>query len=218
MITFLEYLQEASYAGRGWAGKLSKINSLINWMDEKNILSPFESHEWDAIKDRYYRWYNDGERDGETNTAEYREYDLEQFIKKVLAKYRGKYDRADFRFDTAIAKLDDLIDFYGCQEKFYAISELIKKIKETLNTDAKEVKEIITNLEFAKKEFETEVKKVLNPYPSLIEGAIIRELKNSKLMNKKIESKVSAIREAVKALIDYCESIKEIYKKSKAVL
>ena len=35
MLTFTEYLQEASFVGRAWEGKLSKINELLNWFDEK---------------------------------------------------------------------------------------------------------------------------------------------------------------------------------------
>jgi hypothetical protein len=108
-----ETLYEASHAGRAWSGKIKNVDNLLSWMYDKGILTKAEQAEKDRVFREYYRYYNDGDRpDGMTGKDSDIELQLEQrvegFIKKVLAKYTGKYNRRDFRVDTLLGDLNTL--------------------------------------------------------------------------------------------------------------
>jgi len=108
-----ETLYEASHAGRAWSGKIENIDNLLSWMYDKGILNKGEQAEKDRRFREYYRWYNDGDRPRGVNgkdsdIEEYLEKSVEEFIKRVLAKYTGKYDRRDFRLDTLLGDLKTL--------------------------------------------------------------------------------------------------------------
>jgi len=108
-----ETLYEASHAGRAWSGKIKNIDNLMSWMYDKGILNKGEQDEKDRKFREYYRWYNDGDTPsgvyGKDEEIEaYLEKSIEGFIKKVLAKYTGKYDRRDFRIDTLLSDLKTL--------------------------------------------------------------------------------------------------------------
>jgi hypothetical protein len=106
-------LHEASFSGRAWSGKIGNIDNLMSWMYDKGILNKGEQDEKDRKFREYYRWYNDGDKPrgvyGKDEEIEaYLEKSIEEFIKKVLAKYTGKYDRRDFRIDTLLGDLKTL--------------------------------------------------------------------------------------------------------------
>ena len=114
-----ETLHEASQAGRAWSGKIANIDNLMSWMYDKGILNKGEQAEKDGRFREYYRWYNDGDYPRglkgmpDKKVEEYLENRIEEFIKKVLAKYAGKYDRKDFRVDTLLADLSTLSSITG---------------------------------------------------------------------------------------------------------
>jgi hypothetical protein len=114
-----ETLHEASRAGRAWSGKIANIDNLMSWMYDKGILNKGEQAEKDNRFREYYRWYNDGDYPRglkgmpDKKVEEYLENRIEEFIKKVLAKYAGKYDRKDFRVDTLLADLSTLQNIVG---------------------------------------------------------------------------------------------------------
>ena len=94
-----ETLHEASHAGRAWSGKIKNIDNLLSWMYDKGILNKTEQAEKDRTFRQYYRYYNDGDIpqgmrfDSEEKIELAIEQKVEEFIKKILAKYTGKYDR-----------------------------------------------------------------------------------------------------------------------------
>lgn len=109
-----ETLYEASHAGRAWKGDLKNIDNLLSWMYDKGIINKTEQAEKDRVFREYYRYYNDGDMpSGMSGYSDdkielYLEEKVEGFIKKVLAKYTGKYDRRDFRLDTLLGDLNTL--------------------------------------------------------------------------------------------------------------
>jgi hypothetical protein len=115
-------LYEASHAGRAWSGKIKNIDNLMSWMYDKGIINKTEQAEKDRIFREYYRYYNDGDMPrgmqyaSDDKVEEYIERKVEEFIKKVLAKYTGKFDRRDFRIDTLLGDLNTLDNIVGGHE------------------------------------------------------------------------------------------------------
>jgi hypothetical protein len=112
-------LYEASHTGRAWSGKIENIDNLLSWMYAKGIINKGEQAEKDRRFREYYRWYNDGDYPRglkdvpRIKVGEYLEKSVEEFIKKILAKYAGKYDRKDFRIDTLLGDLSTLYNIVG---------------------------------------------------------------------------------------------------------
>ena len=108
--TFESFLNEASFAGRAWSGNLQNIDDLLSWMYDKGILTKAEQATKDSKFREYYRWYNDGDYPSglkgmsDAKVEEYLEKSVEDFIKGVLAKYAGKYDRQSFHFDKLLSQ------------------------------------------------------------------------------------------------------------------
>ena len=106
-----ETLHEASQAGRAWSGKLTNVDNLMSWMYDKGIMNKTEQAEKDRTFREYYRYYNDGDIPRSMRGMKDEEIELniekkvEEFIKKILAKYTGKFDRRDFRVDTLLGDL-----------------------------------------------------------------------------------------------------------------
>jgi hypothetical protein len=117
-----ETLHEASHAGRAWAGKLKNIDNLMSWMYDKGIINKAEQAEKDRTFREYYRYYNDGDIPrglkglSDEKVEIYIEEKVEEFIKKILAKYTGKFDRRDFRVDTLLGDLYTLDSIVGGRE------------------------------------------------------------------------------------------------------
>jgi hypothetical protein len=115
-----DFLNEASAAGRAWSGKLANLDNLFSWMYSKGILSKGEKAEKDKIFNQYYRWYNDGDFPpslrakgfskwmGDDKIEQALESLIEEFMKKILNKYTGKYDRREFHIDTLLGDLNTL--------------------------------------------------------------------------------------------------------------
>lgn len=108
--TFESFLNEASFAGRAWSGKLKNIDDLLSWMYDKGVLTKTEQAEKDRVFREYYRYYNDGDIPrglngmSDAKVEEYLERKVEDFIKTVLSKYAGKYDRNAFHFDKLLSQ------------------------------------------------------------------------------------------------------------------
>jgi hypothetical protein len=111
---------EASTPGRAWSGALSNVDKLFAWMYDNGILSKSEKAEKDRIFSQYYRWYNDGDfpaalrsmgvskGDSDAVIEKALEGLVEKFMKEVLNKYTGKYDRKEFHIDTLLGDLNTL--------------------------------------------------------------------------------------------------------------
>lgn len=123
-MSFKEYLSEAK-AMRAWGGKLKQVDKLLSWMYDKDILNKGEKNKKDSLFNQYYRYYNDGDfprglkdeqgyvlsKYSHAETIQTAlEAKIEDFIKKVLAKYMDKIDRKDFRIDQGLADIETVID------------------------------------------------------------------------------------------------------------
>lgn len=119
---FEQFIAEKSHRGRAWSGKIKNIDNLMSWMYDKNILTKDEKNEKDEKFREYYRWYNDGdypegqEGNSDREVEQYLENSVEEFIKAVLSKYSGKYNRKDFHIDTILDDLKRLQNIVGGYE------------------------------------------------------------------------------------------------------
>ena len=114
VVLFEKFVEERSNAGRAWEGRLDNVDDLMSWLYRKDILSTYDKMEKDKIFNGYYRFYNDGDTpdwlriDRNETEEEALETALDNFIKEILAKYAGKYDRKTFRYDTLLSQLNTL--------------------------------------------------------------------------------------------------------------
>lgn len=120
---------KATKPQRAWSGKLDKIDNLLQWMYNKDILSPREKQIKDSLFHDYYRYYNDGDfparlrkyglgkYSNEKEIEEILEREVENFIKKILSKYAGKYDRSEFHYDTLISSIKHVLDISRFEDK-----------------------------------------------------------------------------------------------------
>lgn len=136
-----ELLNEASTPGRGWNGKIKKIDSILSWMYDQNILTATEKKKKDSVFRQYYRYYNDGDfptalkvkgiskRSGEKVVETELEKYLETFIKEMLAKYLPKVNRREFRLDTLIKELSVVRDVADREDVHGLLTYWLKKTK-----------------------------------------------------------------------------------------
>lgn len=114
---FSNYLNEASNPGR-LGSKMKNIDGLFSWLYDKDILTATDKKKKDSMFNKYYRYYNDGDFprglkdltrwDHPDDIALALEKQVEDFIKYVLAKYVGKYDRNEFRISKYLKQLKNL--------------------------------------------------------------------------------------------------------------
>ena len=142
---------------RAWDGKLAKVDKLLAWMYDKDILTAGEKRDKDRIFNAYYRYYNDGDLPsflksrGLTNKKwdkarvqqDLEEY-LEAFMKKILSKYLPKIDRSEFRLDTFIKDMDTVIDVASRADAHALINYWIKTVK--LSDDEVLLKKMVAEL------------------------------------------------------------------------
>ncbi len=136
---------------RAWNGKIQKIDELLMWMYDKDVLNKGEKAQKDSLFYKYYRYYNDGDvprgmkfysnQEIEKNLED----SLDAFIKKILSKYMQKISRKEFRKNMSQEKTEFLIklakecDYYGlcnywvkdCKDK--EIVKMIKNLKSEYN-------------------------------------------------------------------------------------
>lgn len=144
-----EILEEASTPRRAWENKLKKIDKLLAWMYDKDILTKGEKAKKDTIFRAYYRYYNDGDMPGalklqgmskyslETEKETALEKYLEAFIKTLLTKYLPKVNRAEFRIDDMIASLKSPIEVSEKYDAHALLTYWIKQVKVSDDTELK---------------------------------------------------------------------------------
>ena len=231
MTTFKAFLAEAqqtlverSRNGRAWEGKLEKINDLIDWMINKEIIDQHDREKWYNIVRQYYRYYNDGDRpedmEGYSNSdiETYLEQRLEDQIKYILSKYQGKYNRADFNIDNAISKTKQVLYTADFEDQYYSSKSVLYFAEKNLNTADGRVKELLANLKIASQAFRGEVAVVLGKYPNLVEGAVIATLKQDGKMNDKLEQAAKQLKQATDEVAAYCKDLLTMYEKADKVL
>lgn len=231
MTTFKAFLAEAqqtlverNHNGRAWEGKLEKINDLIDWMINKEIIDQHDREKWYNIVRQYYRYYNDGDRpedmEGYSNSdiETYLEQRLEDQIKYILSKYQGKYNRADFNIDNAISKTKQVLYTADFEDQYYSSKSVLYFAEKNLNTADERVKELLANLKKASQAFRVEVAVVLGKYPNLVEGAVIATLKKDSKMNDKLEQAAKQLKHATDEVAAYCKDLLTMYEKADKVL
>jgi len=222
--TFESFLNEASFPGRAWSGKIKNIDDLLSWMYDKGVLTKAEQAEKDRKFREYYRWYNDGDTPrglngmSDAKIEEYLERSVEDFIKTVLSKYAGKYDRRSFQFDKLLSeyytlqnnikfdpsasrpreKSDDVFDynissFLYFYEKLGKVDpefdKLVADLKKQYEDFTKTADKAITDY---RKEH-PEIKSYEGPDTNRIFGAKIKALNDAGIMTPEIEKKVEAV-------------------------
>jgi hypothetical protein len=148
-----ESIDEASVPGRAWSGKLENLDKLFSWLYSKGIMSKREQASKDSIFRQYYRWYNDGDfpraiagtvsrydRKEVIETA--LEAAIEKFMKQILNKYTGKYDRREFHIDTLLGDLKTLQDVVDRVDTHGLLNYWGKKI----NTNDSEFEKLLGEL------------------------------------------------------------------------
>ncbi len=117
LVESTEFVLEVK-AMRAWSGRLEKIDQLLSWMYDKDILTKAEKNKKDSIFNRYYRYYNDGDFPRGIKVSKYDtkaaietalEDMLEIFIRRILSKYWKKIDRKEFKIDSAISSLSQVL-------------------------------------------------------------------------------------------------------------
>lgn len=93
-----------------WQGKYKNLDKLMWHMYDQGILTATEKKEKDVRFRRYYRYFNDGDFPRGLKTAngnpvydgtpkkqveQALDDDLRRFIKRILTKKQGKYNRAE---------------------------------------------------------------------------------------------------------------------------
>jgi len=144
---FRNYLNEVK-ARRAWSGKLKRIDKLLAWMYDNDILNKGEKNKKDTLFNKYYRYYNDGDfpkglKDKDGNAVykgmqgkyveEALEYQLEEYMKKVLSKYSSKIDKVKFKNDEIIDTIDDI--FFNL--KYLHIDMAYKNLKDSNDLQVK---------------------------------------------------------------------------------
>lgn len=87
---------------RGWNGKLSNLDGILSWMYSTDILTQTDKNAKDHIINKYYRYYNDGDkprgfaREREQVIETYLENLLTDFIRHMIRKYAKKVNRQDY--------------------------------------------------------------------------------------------------------------------------
>lgn len=136
---FYQFLNEVK-ARRAWSGKIENLDRLMTWMYDKDILNKGEKARKDSIFHQYYSYYNNGDfpkglltrginRSSSTKVIEDAlEQMLEDFLKTILLKYSGKFNRTNFRYDMLLDDLHFLKSVIDENEFYSLIKYWSKKI------------------------------------------------------------------------------------------
>jgi len=152
---FTDVLNEAK-VGRAWEGKLARIEKLIQYMDDNNLLSKGDSSKFESVARRYNRWYNDGDipkgsgiskdelqynqKSASERIDQYLEELLEDTLRTILSKKLKKVDRTDFRYSEKIKNLELIKNMVAHSSYFPDNSLAFKVISDTdLQVKLKEI-------------------------------------------------------------------------------
>lgn len=190
----------AAKPGRAWGGKLSKIDSLLSWMYNKDILNSKEKQTKDSLFRSYSRYYNDGDfpvrlrkydlhkYSSPKQIEEALEQEVEEFIAEILSKYAGTYDRSEFNYDTLIKKINEAIKSTNLHKNWFSIRSLeidINEIKSLSNDD--EIKSYLEELNQLKDKFRNDVEIVVNNNQDKITDKYDRKNKLNYILSATIE-------------------------------
>jgi hypothetical protein len=242
--TFESFLNEASFAGRAWSGKIKNIDDLLSWMYDKGVLTKAEQATKDSKFREYYRWYNDGDTPrglngmSDAKIEEYLERSIEDFIKTVLSKYAGKYDRRSFQFDKLLSEyytiqgnlkgsesmgrdkvfdydINSFIYFYDKLGKVEPeFDKLVVDLKKQFEDFSKDADKAIEDYRKAN----PDIKSYEGPSTNKIFNAKIEDMKNADILTPAIEKKAEAIRKTCDTLYVILGNVIEATTKAKTEL
>lgn len=194
-----ELLTEASVPRRAWDGKLKKVDALLSWMYDKDILNKGEKAKKDQIFRAYYRFYNDGDMPsalkmkGLSRYSDKKEVEmalekyLEDFIKSTLTKYLPKVDRTDFRLDKAIKDLNTVIDVSSRNDAHGLLTYWLKTVK--LNDEDSALKAMVDTLDAQYKALKEEANEVDPDSYNTTMSYRMEKMKETKKWNKSLQKK-----------------------------
>lgn len=207
-----EFLNEAAHPRRAWNGKLEKIDKLLAWMYNKNILSKGDQKRKDSIFNAYYRYYNDGDFPRILSTRGFNKYQdetkietaleniIDEFLKEMLTKYLPKVDRTTYRLDQTLKVIDDAIRWANDADDLYLTrfadrlklgdDSLVKLFLEKLSKESIDLKEVLNTVSPNTKGY--------------ITGYRIEQMKEDPMKYGKITSDIAAKHDSV---VKLCKKI-----------
>lgn len=211
-----EILEEGSAPRRAWEGKLKKIDKLLAWMYDKDILTKSEKAKKDTIFSAYYRYYNDGDMpaalklqgmskyslDTEKETA--LEKYLEDFIKTILAKYLPKVNRAEFRLDDIIASLKTPIEVCESYDAFGLLTYWIKKVKVPDDT---ELKGLLEDVQAKYDALKTAADEISPKTSNIVISYRVEKMKEEGTWNKQLDKQWDALKASMDPVTAFLKNL-----------
>ncbi len=217
-----ELLTEASVPRRAWDGKLKRIDDLLAWMYDKDILNKGEKAKKDQIFNAYYRYYNDGdmpaalkirglskysnEKEVETALEKY----LEDFMKSILKKYLPKVDRTEFRLTTAIDGLNTVIDVASRNDAHGLLTYWLKTVK--LNDEDSALKAMVDTLDAQYKALKEEANEVDPDSYNKVMSFRMEDMKEAKKWNKSLQKKWDALTVTMAGITQFLKNVQSSLK------
>jgi len=196
MLNFTEFVTEKLEPGRAWNGKIKNIDNLLSWMYDNDILTKKDKKKKDSLFRQYYRYYNDGDfprgvgkkagissYSNSSVIAMELEVQITAFIKEILSKYSGKYDRTQFRYSQLLSELYTIQSVLSSYDSQSLLSYWSKKTK----VDDDKFQELLVKLESITNELLAEIKSI-NKEGGMTISYYRREMTNSKTWSPKCES------------------------------
>lgn len=215
-----ELLTEASTPQRAWDGKLKKIDALLAWMYDKDILTKTEKAKKDTVFRAYYRYYNDGDipkgisgvnrHTPEEEVAKALEIYLETFIKSILSKYLPRVDRTEFRIDKLVKDLSSVIGVSADHDAHGLLTYWLKTVK--INDPESVLKQLVDTL----KEQYAAVKNAADAADPKSENTVMSyradQMKKAGKWNKSLEKAWNAAKGTMDEITEFLKNLQSSVK------
>lgn len=219
-------LFEASRPGRAWSGKIKKIDDLLAWMYDKDILTATDKKEKDRIFYAYYRYYNDGDLPGFLRVKGVSKHDtqrveeelekyLEAFIKKMLAKYLPKIDRTEFRYDTILKNLETVKNVAKRNDSYGLLEYWLKKVK--IKDEDGTLAKLVNELQKYHDSLKDKIKSASSEHSNKILSAAREYMKKDKTWTKDMEKDYIEVSDLCSKVANFISSLMSGISKLKAL-
>lgn len=215
-----ELLTEASTPQRAWDGKLKKIDALLAWMYDKDILTKTEKAKKDTVFRAYYRYYNDGDipkgisgvnrHTPKEEVAKALEAYLETFIKSILSKYLPRVDRTEFHVDKLVSDLASVISVSSSHDAHGLLTYWLKTVK--INDPESVLKQLVDTL----KEQYAAVKNAADAADPKSENTVMSyradKMKDAGKWNKSLEKAWNAAKGTMDEITEFLKNLQSSVK------
>lgn len=210
-------LNEESKARRAWEGKLKKIDALMGWMYEKDILTPNEKKDKDRIFYQYYRYYNDGDlpsivkrrgvgiRSGKNVIERELEDALDSFIKKILSKYLPTINRTEFRLDNLLKQLSMVKRSADEEDSYGLLNYWLKSVK--IKDDEGALFGIVEELKKAHEAMKDSLGKADSKKGSMVMSYARKQMKNENTWTPELEAEYKELADSCKKVSEFIDNI-----------